>query len=174
MVFQRLLFLGFCLGFILLTASMISGGFISRGELIEHGEYDCYCVKGSGPIYVDVQGLDNRNFSMYVVDADNLFLVLEEASLENASILLSMVNQAQFRGNIYLPQRGYYGVILTPASGAAVNMRYDILIQRSTPHLPLLFSASFLLIISAVGLASSCLSKNESRNLMIPDKERMN
>jgi len=126
----------FILGIALLLVSFVPGSFTNRGDVIDRDPFSCILVNGSGNLWVEVYGRDNRNISLYVLDYDDTLSLVEEGNLENTAPLFSIENVESFVGPISLPEPSWYGVIVQAniSNPDLSNMRYDIYITRELPH----------------------------------------
>ena len=124
------------LGFAFLLASFVPSPYVSHGDLIERGYYECFLVNGSGNLFVDVTGRDYRNISLYVLDYEDTLVLVREESMENTTPVFVLENVLNFSGSISLPRPDWYGVVVIAniANPALSNMRYDIIITRAVPY----------------------------------------
>ena len=151
------------LGFAFLLASFVPSPFASQGDLISRGYYECFLVNGSGNLFVEVSGADNRNISLYVLDYENTAVLVREESLENTTPLFIMENALYFSGIILLPRSGWYGIVVLAniSNPALSNMRYDIHITRAVPYLvPILLFT----ILEVLGIGFIFYRKFERKN----------
>jgi hypothetical protein len=144
--FSRLTKASFILGITIIAMSLIQGSRLISGDLIEYGSYEGVVLASEGSIFIEAWGRDDRPFSLYVLDLDNVTLFFEEGSMDNVTAIFSIENVQYYSSTVTVHKLGWYGIVVTPANASYGNMRYDLIVGRGVPHfVPLIIGVLFLI-----------------------------
>lgn len=147
------------LGFVFLFVSFIQGTADMSGRLIYYGNYDGFVVPSNGKIYIEAWGRDERPFSLYILNLDDMIIAIDEGSLDNVTPILTIENVVHYTATIEVPETGWYGILITQTNDSYANMRYDIVVSRGVPHNYLLIPGIFLI---GFGILIAMISKHRS------------
>jgi hypothetical protein len=153
--FSRLTKASFILGITVIVISAIQGSRLISGNLIEYGSYEGVVLASDGSIFIEAWGRDDRPFSLYVIDLDNVTLLFEEGSMYNATAIFSIENVQYFSSTVNVHKSGWFGIVVTPANSSYENMRYDLIVGRGVPHFPSLTIGILLLVVCLVSFIYS-------------------
>lgn len=154
------------LGFAFLLASFVQSiPAHYESMILEKNEYECFLVRGAGNLFVEASCSEDRNISLYMLSYNDTLVLIKENSLYDTTPLFRKENIQYFSSVITLPERGWYGIVITFSSmnSSFEETSLNIHIAEANPY-PIPF---FLFIASEVlGLGCFTYQKREFRRTM--------
>ncbi|MGV9103362.1 MAG: hypothetical protein ACOC3C_04535 [Candidatus Thorarchaeota archaeon] len=144
------------IGLALLMSSFISGNQYQRRDILERDEYAVHMVKSKTPLSIRVDSVEDRYFSLYVLNMDDTKDLVREESMMNVTPLLAFENITSFSKQLNVNLE-WCGITIT-CEEASLNINVEITVRRAVPN-PSLFYSGLLLSLTVVTIEIVILAR---------------
>jgi hypothetical protein len=166
---KRLGMAAIIIGLTLIVTSI--SGYASYGSSSEvrYGVYEGYIVRAAGDISLEVESLEQKAFSLYILGLDDVIKMIQQnGSMNGCTLLLALEDITSYEGVLPVLAPGWFAILTTPAEN---ETRIEIDVVKQMPAKGILLpgfasvAVGILLAVPWLSLSKALKSKKSSQGL---------